>query len=189
MFAIPLVLAETALFTHHFWSGLLLIVAIIAGVAAGLAFLNYYYNIGEMTVFDFHEKKIFYGRCRRFQPENTGTMKSVSFSEVDHLSIALFKIGHDVSYKHGSRAVAEEYIGLLAVKSNGDVIPLCRATQHNLPRLLALLPDLAEKMGHLVITHFRAILQHGVSFLLLQRTLFFACSPVQPVDFLRSSSV
>ena len=45
-------------------------------------------------------------------------------------------------------------IGLLAVKSDGDAIPLCKASKYNLPRLLALLPDLAEKMGHLVITHF-----------------------------------
>ena len=77
-------------------------------------------------------------------------MKSVSFSEIDHLSLSLFEIEEHM--KSGS--VMVKYIGLLAVKSDGDGIPLCKASKYNLPSLLALLPDLAEKMGHLLITHF-----------------------------------
>ena len=106
-------------------------------------------NTGEMTAFDFQEKKIFCGRCRRFSPEMTEKMKSASFSEVDHLCLSLFEIERPAG-RHGT--VMVKYIGLLAVKSDGDAIPLCRATKYNLPLLLALLPDLAEKMGHLPIT-------------------------------------
>ena len=118
-------------------------------VIGGLGFWSYYYSLGEMTVFDFQEKRIFYGRCRRFSQEMTGKMKSASFSEVDHLCLSLFEL-EQLAGKHGT--VMVKCIGLLAVKSDGDAIPLCRATKHNLPLLLALLPDLAEKMGHLPIT-------------------------------------
>ena len=150
IFAIPLGLAVPALFTHSFWPILFLSAAGIAFLVAGLAFFGYYYSAGEMTVFDFHEKKILYGRCRRFRPENTGKMKSVSFSEIDHLSLALFEIERHTK----SGTVIVKYISLLAVKSDGDCIPLCKASKYHLPRLLALAPDLAEKMGHLLITHF-----------------------------------
>ena len=120
-----------------------------SGVISTIAALLGYISYTKMTVFDFHEKKIFYD-CRRFHPENTGKMKSVSFSEIDHLSLALFEIERHTK----SGTVQEKYIGLLAVKSDGDGIPLCKASKTNFPWLLALLPDLAEKMGHLVITHF-----------------------------------
>ena len=151
---LPLGFAVGALFSRDYYPVLLLIAALTAVLMAGIIWLYYTLNTGEMTVFDFQEKKIFYGRCRRFRPENTGEMEAVSFSEIDHLSLSLFEIEQKVSSKYGSRTVMVKCIGLLAVKSDGEAIPLCRASKTHLPRLLALAPDLAEKMGHLVITHF-----------------------------------
>ena len=147
---LPLIFAGCALFEPFF----LIIAAGTVVLMAGMACLYYFANTGEMVIFDFQEKKIFYGRCRHFRPEKTGKMKSRSFSEIDHLRLSLFEIEQYVSSRHGSRTVMVKCIGLLAVKSDGDAIPLCKASKYNLPRLLALAPDLAEKMGHLVITHF-----------------------------------
>ena len=94
-----------------------------------------------MTVFDFEEKKIF--RCRRFQPEKFASLKFVSFSEIDHLSVSDSTLNRK---KHGGR-----FIGLVAVKRDGTKIPICGTSCRNLGLLLELLPELAEKMGHLPI--------------------------------------
>ena len=94
-----------------------------------------------MTVFDFQEKKMY--RCRRFQPEKFDSMRSVSFSEIDHLSVSVSTLNRK---KHGGR-----FIGLVAVKRDGTKIPICGASCRNLGLLLELLPELAEKMGHLPI--------------------------------------
>ncbi len=94
-----------------------------------------------MTVFDFQEKKIY--RCRRFRPEKFDSMRSVSFSEIGHLSVCDSTLSRK---KSGGR-----FIGLVAVKRDGTKVPLCGASCRNLGVLLELLPDLAEKMGHLPI--------------------------------------
>ena len=147
---LPLGFAVGAIFSRDYYPVLLLIAALTVVLMAGIIWLYYHLNTGEMTVFDFQEKKIFHGRCRRFSPENIKEMEVVSFSKIDHLSLSLFEI--EQGTKSGSMMV--KHIGLLAVKSDGDGIPLCKASKTNLPRLFALLPDLAEKMGHLLITHF-----------------------------------
>jgi len=94
-----------------------------------------------MTVFDFQEKKIY--RCRRFRPEKFASIKFVSFSEIDHLSVSDSTLNRK---KHGGR-----FIGLVAVKRDGTKVPICGASCRNLGLLLELLPELAEKMGHLPI--------------------------------------
>lgn len=94
-----------------------------------------------MTVFDFQEKKIY--RCRRFRPEKFDSMRSVSFSEIDHLSVSV-----SVQSK---RNRSGRRIGLFAVKHDGTKVPVCGASCRNLGLLLELLPELAEKMGHLPI--------------------------------------
>lgn len=94
-----------------------------------------------MTVFDFEEKRIL--RCRLFRPEKFDSMKSVPFSEIDHLSVSDSTLSR--------RRRSGRFIGLVAVKRNGDKIPICGASCRNLGLLLELLPELAEKMGHLPI--------------------------------------
>ena len=94
-----------------------------------------------MTVFDFQEKKMY--RCRRFRPEKFDSMRSVPFSEIDHLSVSV-----SVQSK---RNRSGRRIGLFAVKQDGTQVPICGAVYRNLGVLLELLPDLAEKMGHLPI--------------------------------------
>ena len=94
-----------------------------------------------MTVFDFQEKKMY--RCRRFRPEKFDSMRSVSFSEIDHLSVS---VSVQSKRKNSGRR-----IGLFAVKQDGTQVPICGAVYRNLGVLLELLPDLAEKMGHLPI--------------------------------------
>lgn len=98
-------------------------------------------SLPAMTVFDFQEKKIY--RCRRFRPEKFASMRSVSFSEIDHLSVSV-----SVQSK---RNRSGRRIGLFAVKQDGTQVPICGAVYRNLGVLLELLPDLAEKMGHLPI--------------------------------------
>lgn len=98
-------------------------------------------SVPAMTVFDFQEKKIF--RCRRFRPEKFDSMRSVSFSEIGHLSVCDSTLSRK---KRGGR-----FIGLVAVKQDGTKVPLCGASCRNLGLLLELLPELAEKMGHLPI--------------------------------------
>ena len=94
-----------------------------------------------MTVFDFQEKKIY--RCRRFRPEKFASIKFVSFFEIDHLSVSV-----SVQSK---RNRSGRRIGLFAVKQDGTQVPICGASCRNLGLLLELLPELAEKMGHLPI--------------------------------------
>ncbi|MBO4491130.1 MAG: DUF3592 domain-containing protein [Lentisphaeria bacterium] len=94
-----------------------------------------------MTVFDFQEKKIY--RCRRFHPEKFASIKFVSFSEIDHLSVS--------DSVQSKRNRSGRRIGLFAVKQDGTQVPICGAVYRNLGVLLELLPELAEKMGHLPI--------------------------------------
>ena len=94
-----------------------------------------------MTVFDFQERKIC--RCRLFRPEKFDSMRSVSFSEIDHLSVS------DSTLSRSRRS--GRFIGVTAVKHDGTKVPICGASCRNLGLLLELLPDLAEKMGHLPI--------------------------------------
>ena len=109
---------------------------IIVGIVVTFLFI-----MPGMTVFDFEAKKIY--RCRRFCPEKFDTMRSVSFSEIDHLSVS-------VTTKN-KRKRNERFIGVVAVKQNGDKVPICGASCRNLGILLEILPELAEKMGHLPI--------------------------------------
>ena len=93
----------------------------------------------HVTVFDFQEKKILSGS--RFHPEKLEHMEVLPFSEVDHLSC------ERVWRKNGYQ------IGIFAVKRDGTKIPVCKASPRHLELLLELLPELAEKMGHLPITY------------------------------------
>ena len=68
-------------------------------------------------------------------------MEVLPFSEVDHLSC------ERVWRKNGYQ------IGIFAVKRDGTQIPVCKASPRHLALLLELLPELAEKMGHLPITY------------------------------------
>lgn len=93
----------------------------------------------HVTVFDFQEKKILSGS--RFHPEKMEHMEVLPFSDVDHLSC------ERVWRKNGYQ------IGIFAVKHDGTKIPVCKASPRHLELLLELLPELAEKMGHLPITY------------------------------------
>jgi len=108
-------------------------------VVAILGFVIYSMYFSRITVFDFQEKKI-YG-CR-FRPENSGQMKAVQFTEIDHFSLSALLSGRQ-----------EKFIGLFAVKHNGTNVPLCKVNTKRLALLLELLPELAEKTGHLPITY------------------------------------
>ena len=91
-----------------------------------------------MTFFDFEAKKIYC--CRRFRPEKFAGLKSVSFSEIDHLMLYSGRDG--------------KFIGLFAVKSDSTNIPICKVAGKHLALLLELLPELAEKMGHLPVIYY-----------------------------------
>ena len=106
----------------------------------GLAVFSMY--VPCMTVFDFQEKKIYC--CRRFRPEQLAELKSVSFSEIDHLSCSALNSNRD--YK--------KYVVLFAVKPDGTNIPICRVAGKHLDLLLDLLPELAEKLGHLPVIYY-----------------------------------
>ena len=109
-------------------------------VIVGLV-ITFLFIMPWMTVFDFEEKKIY--RCRRFHPEKFDSMKSVPFSEIDHLSVSV-----SVQSKRNRNA---GFIGLFAVKQDGAKVPICGVWRRDLGLLLELLPELAEKMGHLPI--------------------------------------
>ena len=129
--------------------GALLLAAVTASIfiplcwlsVALIGFVVYSLYAPRMVVFDFQEKKILF--CRRFRPESIEKMKSVSFTEVDHLSCS------SLSSRNRSGV-----IGLFAVKNDGSCIPICRISVKHLALLFDLLPELAEKMGHLPITYF-----------------------------------
>ena len=108
-------------------------------VIVGLVFFFLFFP--WMTVFDFQEKKMY--RCRRFQPEKFDSLKSVSFAQIDHLSVS-------VSVR-SKRKNSGRSIGLFAVKRDGSKVPICGVSFRNLGLLLELLPELAQKMGHLPI--------------------------------------
>ncbi len=129
--------------------GALLLAAVTASIfvplcwllVALIGFAVYSLYAPRMAVFDFQEKKILFRR--RFRPESAGKMKSVSFTEVEHLSCSSL-----------SSMNRPGVIGLFAVKNDGSCIPICRISVKRLALLFDLLPELAEKMGHLPITYF-----------------------------------
>ncbi|MBR4665131.1 MAG: hypothetical protein IKO93_14785, partial [Lentisphaeria bacterium] len=101
----------------------------------------------RMTVFDFHEKKFF--SCGRFAPEKFAKTKSLPFSEVDHLHCS-----YVVSVRgSGSKKSESRFFTLSAAARDGTIVPLCRVSPRNLRLLLDILPELAEKMGHVPIIY------------------------------------
>ncbi len=134
---IPLILSVIgAVYEPFVW-----IVVVILGI------ITYYICRPRMTVFDFHEKKTF--SCGRFAPEKFGKAKSLPFSEVDHL-----RCSYVVSIRgSGSKKSESRFFTLSAVERDGTVVPLCRVSTGNLRLLLDLLPELAEKMGHVPIIY------------------------------------
>ena len=105
-----------------------------------IGFIGYLLYAPRVLVFDFPEGKIYFG-CR-FDPEKRRDMKSLSFSDVDHLSLRVLNGGGEF----------RKTILLLAVKSNGSNIQLCKVSDRNLDKLFDLLPVIAGKMGDLPIT-------------------------------------
>ena len=134
-------------FTYVIWSVLLLLavttaffvpvcwiaVIIIGGVVYSLYF-------PRITVFDFQEKKFFCCKC--FRPEKAEKMKALSFEKVDHLCCNIL-----------SNRNTDPFIGVFAVTHDGYKLPLFSVTKKRLDLLFELLPELAEKMGHLPITY------------------------------------
>lgn len=110
------------------FSPLGLVILIVIGFAAHSLYSP------RMTVFDFHEKKFFC--CKRFDPEKTEQMKALSFADIDHLCCN----------------TVSRYIGVFAVTHDGHKLPLFKVTKRNLELLFKLLPELADKIGHLPIT-------------------------------------
>ena len=106
----------------------------IATVVIG--WVMYKFCTVRMMVFDFQEKKIFC--CKSFDPEKTAKLKSLPFADIDHLKCHVGLIGR-----------GRKYVVLCAVRSNGMMVPLCKVSESRLGLLLDLLPELAEKMGHL----------------------------------------
>ena len=105
-----------------------------------IEFVVYSLYTPRMTVFDFQEKKFFC--CKHFSPEKAEKMKALSFDKVDHLCCnTLF---------NGNKG---QFIGVFAVTHDGYKLPLFKVTRKRLDLLFELLPELAEKMGHLTITY------------------------------------
>ena len=137
---------NVSMFTYIIWSVLLLL-SVITSVfiplcwltAAIIGFVVYSLYTPRMTVFDFQGKKIFF--CRNFTPEKSEKLKALSFAKVDHLCCN--------SLYHHNR----QYIGVFAVTHDGYKLPLFKVTRKRLDLLCELLPELAEKMGHLPITY------------------------------------
>ena len=105
-----------------------------------IGFAAYSLSIPRMTVFDFQAKKFFY--CKSFSPEKAEKMKALSFAQVHHLSCTAFSSGN-----------SGQFIGVLAVTHDGEKLPLFKVTGKRLGLLFELLPELAEKMGHLPISY------------------------------------
>lgn len=53
----------------------------------------------------------------------------------------------------GSRKSESKFFTLSAVGRDGTIVPLCRGSTGNLRLLLDILPELAEKMGHVPIIY------------------------------------
>ena len=134
---IPLLLSVIAsVYDPFVW-----IVVVILGI------ITYYICRPRMTVFDFYEKKSF--SCGRFDPEKFAKAKSLPFSEVDHL-----RCSYVVSTQgSGSKKSESKFFTLSAVERDGTVVPLCRVSPRNLRLLLDILPELAEKMGHVPVIY------------------------------------
>ena len=138
---------DVSKFTYIIWIVLLLLAVItsifipvcwITVIIIGLVVYSLY--APRMTVFDFQKKKFFC--CKRFSPEKAEKMKALSFDKIDHLCCnTLF---------HGNKG---QYIGVFAVTCDGYKLPLFKVTRKRLDLLFELLPELAEKMGHLPITY------------------------------------
>ena len=105
-----------------------------------IGFVVYSLYTPRMTVFDFQEKKFFC--CKRFTPEKAEKMKALSFDKVDHLCCNTLFYGNN-----------GQSIGVFAVTRDGDKVPLFKVTRKRLGLLFELLPELAEKMGHLPVTY------------------------------------
>ena len=138
---------DVSKFTYIIWIVLLLLAVItslfipvcwITVIIIGLVVYSLY--APRMTVFDFQEKKFFC--CKRFSPEKAEKMKALSFDKVDHLCCNTFF--------HGNKG---QDIGVFAVTRDGYKLPLFKVTRKRLDLLFELLPELAEKMGHLPITY------------------------------------
>ena len=137
---------DVSKFTYIVWCVLLLLAVSISLfipmcwiTVIIIGFEVYFLYTPRMTVFDFQEKKFFC--CKYFNPEKAEKMKAFSFDKVDHLCCnACFR---------GNR----QFIGVFAVTHDGDKLPLFKVTRKHLDLLFELLPELAEKMGHLPITY------------------------------------
>lgn len=102
--------------------------------------LAFPFCVPQATVFDFHEKRICC--CRRFDPEKLKKMKRMPFSAADHLCCFV------QLRKHGNALVC-----VSAVMRDGISVPLFCVDGKHLDLLFDLLPELAEKMGHLPVTY------------------------------------
>ena len=138
---------DVSKFTYIVW-GVLMFLAVATSVFSPvcwitviiIGFVVYSLYAPRMTVFDFQEKKFFC--CKHFSPEKAEKMKALSFDKVDHLCCnTLFR---------GNKG---QFIGVFAVTHDGYKLPLFKVTRKRLDLLFELLPELAEKMGHLPITY------------------------------------
>ena len=138
---------DVSKFTYIVW-GVLLLLAVTTSLFIPLCwitviiigFVVYSLYTPRMTVFDFQEKRFFC--CKHFSPEKAEKMKALSFDKVDHLCCnTLF---------HGNNG---QFIGVFAVTHDGDKVPFFKVTRKHLDLLFELLPELAEKMGHLPVTY------------------------------------
>jgi hypothetical protein len=138
---------DVSKFTYIVW-GVLMFLAVATSVFIPvcwitviiIGFVVYSLYTPRMTVFDFQEKKFFC--CKHFSPEKAEKMKALSFDKVDHLCCnTLF---------NGNKG---QFIGVFAVTHDGYKLPLFKVTRKRLDLLFELLPELAEKMGHLPITY------------------------------------
>ena len=134
-------------FTYIVW-GVLLLIAVATSLFIPLGwimviiivFAGYTLYSPRTIVFDFQEKKFFC--CKSFSQEKAKKMKALSFDKVDHLCCtALFG-------RNSGR-----FIGIFAVTHDGYKLPLFIVTRKHLDLLFEMLPELAEKMGHLPITY------------------------------------
>lgn len=145
-FRYGIVRESTSKFTYAILS-VLLVFAVTASIVIPLCwivviiigFVLYAVYAPRTMVFDFQAERFF--GCRNFKTEKAEKFKSIPFSRVDHL--CLNKIENKQSCL---------FIGVFAVTYDGYKIPLFRASRKHLGLLFELLPELAEKMGHLPIT-------------------------------------
>ena len=130
IWGVLLLLAVTlSLFEPRFW-----LAVIIIGV------MVYALYAPRRIVFDFQEKTFFC--CRKFSPAKAEKMKGFSFDKVDHLCCNTLLNRN-----------AGQFIGVFAVTHDGYKLPLFTVSKKYLEQLFEVLPELAEKMGHLPITY------------------------------------